>query len=183
MEKIYCFFVFMSLLLFSLCNNAQAQTTNTAVSSIKITDSDQYFDPERDPIGLVQSDGSFLLTVSEAVLTRSLKTFMPQIGIVQKVVKQKIRGAEHIVFECRNINEPEKSLFVAIQLKKDEFGKMFADRQYNICSGNPCGDCKFTAGGCICAEQAPADDPTRMGSCNHTVSDRMGLVKVKIAQE
>jgi hypothetical protein len=183
MEKIYCLLVFTGLLLFNVNGSLQAQTTNPAELATNPTDADQYFDPERDPIGVMQSDGSFLLLVSEAVLTRSLKTFMPQIGIIQKVVKQKIRGAEHIVFECRKINEPDKSLFVAIQLIKDPFGNMFADQQYNICSGSPCGDCKFTTGGCICAEQAPGDDPTRIGSCNHTVSDRMGLVKVKIAQD
>lgn len=183
MKKIYCFFFFTALLLFNLNGSINAQTTNPTEPPNNPAEADQFFDPQRDPIGVVQGDGSFLLIVSEAVLTRSLKSFMPQIGIIQKVVKQKIRGQEHIVFECRNINEPDKSLFVAIQLKKDEAGNVFADKQYNICSGNPCGDCKFTTGGCICAEQASSEDPTRIGSCNHTVSDRMGLARVTLVRD
>jgi hypothetical protein len=141
------------------------------------------FEPETDPIGLVQRDGSFLLTTSEALLSKSLKKVFPDVGIIQKVIKQKIHNGDFIVFECRNIDTLEKSLYIAIPLKKAENGQVFIAEGYHTCSGSPCSNCKFSANGCVCEEQAPADNPTQIGRCNHTVSSRVGLAKVSVAQD
>ncbi|MBU6340417.1 MAG: hypothetical protein KGS48_02885 [Bacteroidetes bacterium] len=137
-----------------------------------------YFDPARQPIGRQQSDGSFLLTVSEAALSRSLKQVIPDVGIIQKVVKQKIREQEFLVFESRRPDSLAHVLYIAIPIRRTRDGQVFADAGYQTCSGAPCSNCKFSADGCVCEEQAPADNPTQIGRCNHSISTQPALARV-----
>ncbi len=160
---------------------AQIQETAPKISK-KALKSD-FFDPATDPIGMMQSDGSFLLTISESLLSKALKKVIPDIGIIQKVVKQKINKGDFIVFECRKVDTLEQSLYIAIPLKKSENGQIYIEAGYNTCSGSPCSNCKFSANGCICEEQAPADNPTQIGRCNHTMSSKVALAKIPVVQE
>ncbi len=175
---------FLILLLCTLSHqHLAAQILETAPKAPKKALISDFFDPATDPIGVMQTDGSFLLTISESLLSKALKKVIPDIGIIQKVVKQKIHKGDFIVFECRKVDTLEQSLYIAIPLKKSENGQIFIEAGYNTCSGSPCSNCKFSANGCICEEQAPADNPTQIGRCNHTVSSKVALAKIPVAQE
>lgn len=172
-----------TLFFWLLLGKIPAQIPQNTQTTPKTAVNRDFFDPKTDPIGVTQGDGSFLLTISEAILSRSLKKEIPDLGIIQKVIKQKMLNGDFIVFECRKIDSLEQSLYIAIPLKKTENGQVFIAAGYHTCSGSPCSNCKFSTNGCICEEQAPADNPTQIGRCNHTVSSREALAKVSVVQD
>jgi hypothetical protein len=65
---------FLILLLCTLSHqHLAAQILETAPKAPKKALKSDFFDPETDPIGVMQSDGSFLLTISESLLSKALK--------------------------------------------------------------------------------------------------------------
>ena len=157
---------------------AQALPETTAGTQLQT----KYFDPEQDPIGVQTANGGWQLTVHDSVLIRSLRLAVPGVGPVQSIKKQKIRDQEHLVFEARRAEAPDKAFYIAILLKFDPDGRVFAGRQYHTCSGDPCSWCVIRDNGCFCEDKAPADDPGWTGTCKHSTTAKPALAKVTIGQ-
>jgi hypothetical protein len=144
--------------------------------------SDGYFDPERDPVGRIDSAGRWSFLVQETGLVLSLKATLPEVGQVLSVSRQQLRNGPHLVFKCRSLSAPESSLFIAVAIRQEPDGRCYAEQQYQTCKGEPCSDCGFSSNGCFCAAP-PGPDPAEIGTCNHSVSTGMALKKVKLAVE
>lgn len=112
------------------------------------------FNPERDPVGARQANGTFMLTESELVLARSLKTAVSFIAQVKSVTKKTIRDVEHLYFKCTLVDEPEYvEAVIAIPLTKNEAGQYFASNSLIGCLGTDqnCPVCDMnSSGSCPC---------------------------------
>ena len=143
------------------------------------SENESFFDPERDPVGRLDSMGRWTLLVDPSCLERSLKAGVSGLGAVHEVSREMLRGAAHLVFYCKALEFPEQSVFIAVALREAVGGNCYVEDRFETCRGEPCSDCRFSSNGCFCAEPA-GPDPTVLGVCNHSTSRGAALKKVKL---
>jgi hypothetical protein len=141
----------------------------------------RFFNPEKDHLGVVQPDGTILLTISELDLGKSLTQTLPHISTVRSVYKLMKRNIDLLVFDCIQHNPEQEPILVGVFLNRMADGLVYAQHQFQTCTGAPCNACQFDMVGCLCQDPATGDDPTRMGVCNHSISKGMALSTIPLA--
>jgi hypothetical protein len=108
------------------------------------------YDPGVNPLAR-QLNGQFTWLIANDVLVRSLRAAMPDVGTVERIEPRRIAGADHLVFEAREAEAPERLYRVAVRLYQDAGGYLYATAQGVYCKGEDrCSDCGLSEA-CPCA--------------------------------
>jgi hypothetical protein len=134
------------------------------------------FDPDRHALGRLRA-GSVELLVDARVLLRSIQVLLPEMERVETIEKQRIGEADFLVFAGWFNGAVYRRNLLAVRLKTDREGFVFADAYFKICTAREeavCSDCVLTSAGCRC--WSSEDDYCRSAAGSFQVFSKISTI-------
>jgi hypothetical protein len=136
------------------------------------------FDPARHALARMRA-GALELLVDQPVLLRSLQVRLKSLGALESVGRQQIGDAHFLVMHGWVSGGQYRRYLVAVRLREDADGYLFAEPYFDICMARDdaiCSDCILTAAGCQCWANADA-------FCGNAVGNEMIFSKISIVRD